>query len=81
VSTSDISIRYHTVMATRTTFTLDEHLAEQARELGVNISAAARQGVAAAVHAALAENDRIAYERHPEEPEPFWTEAEAWSAE
>jgi post-segregation antitoxin (ccd killing protein) len=68
-------------MATRTTFTLDESLATQARELGVNISAAARQGVASAVRAALAENDRAAYERQPEEPDPFWAEGEAWSAE
>jgi post-segregation antitoxin (ccd killing protein) len=68
-------------MATRTTFTLDESLAEQARELGVNISAAARQGVASAVRAALSENDRAAYERNPEALDPFWAEAEAWSAE
>lgn len=67
-------------MATRTTFTLEKALAEQARELGVNISAAARRGVASAVRAALAEKDRAAYERHPEEPDPFWTDAEAWSA-
>ena len=57
-------------MATRPTFTLEESLAKQARDLGVNISAAARQ-VAAAVRAALAENDCVAYERHPEEPDPF----------
>lgn len=68
-------------MTTRTTFTLEESLAEQARVLGVNISAAARQGVAAAVRAALAEKDRAAYQRHPEEPDRFWGEAEAWSAE
>jgi post-segregation antitoxin (ccd killing protein) len=68
-------------MATRTTFTLDKSLAEQARKLGVNISAAARQGVASAVRAALAEQDRAAYERQPEQPDPFWSEAEAWSAE
>jgi post-segregation antitoxin (ccd killing protein) len=68
-------------MATRTTFTLEESLAEQARELGINISAAARQGVASAVRAALAENDRAAYERNPEQADPFWTESEAWSAE
>ncbi|CAN5733243.1 hypothetical protein BH24ACT3_BH24ACT3_03720 [soil metagenome] len=67
--------------STRTTFTLDDDLAEQARQLGVNISAAAREGVAAAVHAALAQSDRAAYERHPERPEEFWTEAEAWSQE
>ena len=65
--------------STRTTFTLDDELAERARQLGVNISAAAREGVAAAVHAALARSDRAAYERHPEGADPFWIEAEAWN--
>lgn len=64
---------------TRTTFTLDEGLAERARQLGVNVSAAAREGVAAAVRAALAQADRAAYERLPERADPFWDEAEAWS--
>jgi Post-segregation antitoxin CcdA len=68
-------------VATRTTFTLEESLADEARKLGVNISAAARQGVASAVRAALAEKDRAAYERQPEQPDPFWSEAEAWSTE
>jgi post-segregation antitoxin (ccd killing protein) len=62
----------------RTTFTLDEELAERARHLGVNISAAARQGVAEAVRAALARSDREAYLKHPERGDTFWTEAEAW---
>lgn len=66
---------------TRTTFTLEESLVEQARELGVNISAAARQGVAFAVRTALAEEDRAAYERHPEQPDPFWRDAESWGTE
>jgi post-segregation antitoxin (ccd killing protein) len=66
---------------TRTTFTLDDALAEQARRLGVNISAAARDGVAAAVRAALAATDRIAYERNPEKPDEFWTAAEVWGGE
>jgi post-segregation antitoxin (ccd killing protein) len=66
---------------TRTTFTLDDSLAEQARRLGVNISAAARDGVAAAVRAALARVDRSAYQQKPEKPDPFWTEAEAWGDE
>lgn len=65
-------------MSTRTTFTLEVSLAEQARRLGVNISAAARDGVAAAVRDALAKADRAAYERRPEEPDSFWDEAEAW---
>ena len=65
----------------RTTFTLDNELAEQARKLGINISAAARQGVADAVRAALARSDREAYQRHPERPDSFWQDAEAWSEE
>jgi post-segregation antitoxin (ccd killing protein) len=64
--------------STRTTFTLDKDLAEQARQLDVNISAAARQGVTAAVRAALAEIDRTAYERTPESPDSFWDEVEQW---
>jgi post-segregation antitoxin (ccd killing protein) len=65
----------------RTTFTLDDRLAKQARELGINISAAAREGVAAAVRAALARSDQDAYRRHPERPDPFWAQTEAWSDE
>jgi post-segregation antitoxin (ccd killing protein) len=66
---------------TRTTFTLDESLAEQARRLGVNISAAARDGVAAAVRAALAQADRIAYQDQPEKLDEFWADSEAWGEE
>ncbi len=68
-------------MSSRTTFTLEDSLAEQARRLGVNISAAARDGVAAAVRSALARNDRAAYERKPEKVDQFWTDAEAWGDE
>lgn len=67
--------------STRASFTLDEALAEQARALGVNVSEAAREGVAAAVRDALARADRAAYERRPERPDPFWGEAEAWAEE
>ena len=66
---------------TRTTFTLDERLAERARQLNVNISAAAREGVVAAVKRAMGEADRAAYQRFPEKPDGFWDEAEAWGAE
>jgi post-segregation antitoxin (ccd killing protein) len=66
-------------MASRTTFTLDPSLAERARQLGINISAAARQGVADAVRAALARSDREAYLRHPERPDSSWADAEAWT--
>lgn len=65
-------------MAMRTTFTLDEELAKRAHQLGVNISAAARQGVADAVRDALERADREAYLRQPERADSFWAEAEAW---
>jgi post-segregation antitoxin (ccd killing protein) len=64
--------------SSRTTFTLVDELAEQARRLGVNISAAARRGVADAVRDALEQSDRRAYERKPERVDEFWTDAEAW---
>jgi hypothetical protein len=66
------------VASSRTTFTLDAELAERARELSVNISAAARQGVADAVRAALVQADREAYLRYPERTDAFWSEVEAW---
>ncbi|AKL73165.1 hypothetical protein IMCC26256_11872 [Actinobacteria bacterium IMCC26256] len=53
-------------------------MAASAQELGVNISAAARQGVSDAVRAAMAAADRDAYRQHPESADTFWTEAEAW---
>ena len=68
-------------MTTRSTFTLDDSLAEQARRLGVNISAAARNGVADAVRTALVEADRAAYQSKPETVDEFWPEVEAWGDE
>lgn len=67
--------------STRTTFTIDPALAERARRLKVNVSAAAREGVEAAVRAALAQADRDAYLRQPERPDPFWSDVEAWTEE
>jgi post-segregation antitoxin (ccd killing protein) len=67
--------------SSRTTFTIDDDLADRARQLGINISAAARQGVADAVRAALALSDRQAYQQRPERPDPFWNDAEAWGEE
>ena len=65
-------------MATiRITFSLDDDLAERARQLGVNVSAAARQGVADAVRATLERTDHGAYLRMPEVVDDFWTETEA----
>ena len=57
---------------------MDDDLAERARTLGVNISAAARQGVANAVRVALEKADREAYEKYPESVDGFWTEVEVW---
>jgi hypothetical protein len=65
----------------RTTFTLDEDLARRARALGINVSAAAREGVADAVLAVLAESDRAAYLRSPERPDGFWVDAQVWGEE
>lgn len=66
---------------TRTTFTLDDGLAARARELNINISAAAREGVQVAVRAALAESDRAAYQRIPERVDGFWQDVQAWGEE
>lgn len=52
---------------------------ERARQLNVNLSSAAREGVEAAVRAAMAQADREAYRRRPERPDPFWSEVEAWT--
>lgn len=65
----------------RSTFTIDRALAERARRHKINVSAAAREGVEAAVSAAMARADREAYRRRPERPDPFWSEVEAWTEE
>jgi post-segregation antitoxin (ccd killing protein) len=67
--------------AIRTTFTLDGELAKRARELNINVSAAAREGVAAAVRSALIKADRSAYEQHPESVDKIWEDAETWGDE
>ncbi len=69
------------MVSKRTTFTLDDAVAARARELNINISAAARQGVADAVREALAVSDRAAYEARPEHRDTFWDEARAWADE
>lgn len=65
----------------RSSFTIDRDLAERARRLKINVSAAAREGVQAAVREAMAQADRDAYRRLPERPDPFWSEVEAWTEE
>ena len=54
--------------------------AESARRLDINISAAARKGVASAVRLALAESNRAAYLKRPERIDPFWAEAQGWAS-
>ena len=53
-------------------------VAQRARRPGVNISAAARNGVADAVCAALEPADREAYLRQPEPVDTFWAAVEKW---
>jgi post-segregation antitoxin (ccd killing protein) len=65
--------------STRSTFTIDRALADRARRLNVNVSAAAREGVETAVRAAMVRADQEAYRRRPEQPDPFWIEIEAWT--
>ncbi|MCB1030391.1 MAG: type II toxin-antitoxin system CcdA family antitoxin [Acidimicrobiales bacterium] len=66
-------------MATiRTTFTLDEALSQEAKDLGINVSEAARVGVVAAVEEKLRTRDREAYLANPEQVSTFWSNAEAW---
>ena len=61
-------------------FTRDDWLPERALELGIHVSVAAGDDIAATVAAALAQADRAAYERQPERPDHFWNQAEAWTA-
>jgi len=66
-------------MATvRSTFTLDDAVAAQARHLGINVSAAARRGVIRAIRDEQARRDRDAYLRYPEKVEDLWESSEGW---
>lgn len=69
-------LRYHLGM--RTSVIIDDELAEEARELGINMSAAARDGLRDAVRRRRSQVDREAYEAHPEAEDDDWDEAEAW---
>jgi post-segregation antitoxin (ccd killing protein) len=62
----------------RTSVIFDDDLAAQARELGINVSEAAREGLRQAIRRHRAERDREAYRARPE-IEDDWDEAEAWS--
>jgi len=62
----------------RTSIIVDDDLAAQARELGINVSEAAREGLREAVHRRRAERDRAAYLAHPEAEDVDWADAEVW---
>jgi Arc/MetJ family transcription regulator len=61
----------------RTTITLDDALADEARRYGVALSSAARDGVADAVRRAKEAHDRAMYLAHPE-TDDGWDDVEAW---
>lgn len=65
-------------MSMRTSVVIDDKLAAEARELGVNMSEAARDGLRRAVRRRRAELDRQAYRSRPEAEDEAWDDAEAW---
>lgn len=62
----------------RTSVIIDDELAEEARELGINMSEAAREGLRQAVRRRRAELDRQAYRSRPEAEDEAWDDAEVW---
>jgi post-segregation antitoxin (ccd killing protein) len=62
----------------RTSVHIDDELAAEARELDINVSQAARDGLRRAVRRRRAELDRQAYQAKPETEDAVWDEAEAW---
>jgi hypothetical protein len=67
---------YHQGM--RTSVIFDDELAAEARELGINVSEAAREGLRQAIRRRRAERDRAAYLALPERDDADWDDAEAW---
>ena len=62
----------------RTSVSIDDELAAEARELGINVSEAAREGLRRAVRRRRAEQDRQAYLAHPESEDDDWDGTESW---
>lgn len=62
----------------RTSVVFDDELADEARELGINVSEAAREGLRHAIRRRRAERDRDAYLAYPETEDAGWDDAEAW---
>jgi post-segregation antitoxin (ccd killing protein) len=63
----------------RTSVTLDDELAAESREFGIDVSEAARQGLREAIRRRRTERDRAAYLARPEVEDPDWDDAEAWA--
>ncbi|MEX0868317.1 MAG: type II toxin-antitoxin system CcdA family antitoxin [Nitriliruptoraceae bacterium] len=61
----------------RTSVLFDDELAAEARELGINVSEAAREGLRQAIRRRRAARDRAAYLAQPEAEDADWDEAEA----
>ena len=57
---------------------MDDADLEACKTLGVNVSAAARAGIRAALKAADAEADRRAYAKQPEQTDEPLVEAQTW---
>ena len=62
----------------RTSVVFDDELADAARELGINVSEAAREGLRQAIRRRRAERDRDAYLAHPESEDADWDDGESW---
>lgn len=62
----------------RTSVVIEDALVVEARELGINVSEAARQGLRRAIRRRRAELDRHAYTVQPEAEDEAWDQAEAW---
>ncbi len=62
----------------RTFVLFDDELAAEARELGINVSEAARAGIHQAIRGRRAERDRAASLAHPETEDANWDGVESW---
>ncbi len=62
----------------RTSVLFDDDLVAEARELGINVSEAAREGLRDAIRRHRAERDRAAYLARPETEDAAWEDAETW---
>lgn len=69
---------YYYTSRMRTSVIIDDELAAEARELGINVSEAAREGLREAVRRRRAALDREAYRAQPEPEDGAWDDAEAW---